>query len=56
MNDHPDLQDLGAVKWHQVHPARDRLYTTLATALGWATFTAVMAAVPCIIALWRWAL
>jgi len=50
MNDHPELYDLVR------NPARDRLYTTAATALGWATFTAVMAAAPCIIALWRWAL
>jgi len=50
MNDHPELYDLVR------NPARDRLYNTAAAAIGWITFTLVMAAAPCIVWLWRWAL
>lgn len=56
MEDHPDLRDLGGPVFHQVQPGRDRLYTTAAAALAWLTFVAVMAAAPCIVWLWRWAL
>jgi len=50
MNDHPDLRDLGR------DTARDRLLNTTAAAIGWCTLVLVMAAIPCIVALWRWAL
>ena len=57
MDDHPDRRSLGqGPVFHQVHPARDRLHNALATALLWLVFVLVMAAVPCVVALWRWAL
>jgi hypothetical protein len=59
MDDHPDIRNLRdrvPVDFHQVHPARDRLYTKIGHAIDWSILLVAAAALPCIIALWRWAL
>ncbi|MFC9973573.1 hypothetical protein ACFVH6_22030 [Spirillospora sp. NPDC127200] len=43
------------IQFAQVTPGQGRVHAAAASAINWATLTLVMAAAPCIVWLWRWA-
>ncbi|MGI5171907.1 hypothetical protein ACQEU3_46950 [Spirillospora sp. CA-253888] len=54
INGHDHSAEPGPV-FHQIHPARDSVHRATANAINWAAITTVMAALPCIVWLWKWA-
>lgn len=52
MEDHPDLQRLGKAG----EQAHEKLVQAKANAINLVAFVVLMAAVPCIVWLWTWAL